>query len=178
MAEFRFDPDELLSEEIIVDKLDAARRQMESAIAMFFHDGDVVSQHTLIMAAHGILYDLGHQRGVGGSIKDSPHVRPELRNEFIKAVHLPQNFFKHADEDGGSKLRFRHNGSHFWLFDTVRLFVLLGGQVTHAMKVFLMWFQLRYPDLLCFQPAEEDLRTIRNDTSDPTTFKLLARVLL
>lgn len=33
--EFSFDPDELLSEEIIVDKLDAARRQMESAIAMF-----------------------------------------------------------------------------------------------------------------------------------------------
>ena len=136
MVEFRFNPDELLSEEIIIDKLEAACRQMESAIAMFFHDGDVVSQHTLIMAAHGILYDLARQRGIGGSIKDSPLVAREVRREFIKAVHLPQNFFKHADEDGDGKLRFRYNGSHFWLFDAVRLFVLLGGQITHAMKVF------------------------------------------
>lgn len=178
MVEFRFDPDELLAEEIVVDKMDAARRQMESAITMFFHDGDVVSQHTLVMATHGILYDLARQRGVGGSIKDSPPVRPESCREFINAVHLPQNFFKHADQDGGSKLRFRYNGTHFWLFNAVRLFALLGGQITHAMKVFLMWFQLRYPDLLCFQPAEEDLREIRESTSDPAAFRLLARTML
>jgi hypothetical protein len=151
---------------------------MDSAIEMFFRDGDVVSQHTLAMAAHGIVHDIARQKGVGGSIKDSPHIRPELRGEFIKAVHLPQNFFKHANRDARGKLVFRHNGSHFWLFDALRLFILLGGQVTHAMKVFLMWFQLRYPDLLCFEPAEEDLRAIRNDTSNPATFKLLARVLL
>jgi hypothetical protein len=40
VAEFpcRFDPDELLSEEIFIDKLDAVCRQLESAITMFFHE--------------------------------------------------------------------------------------------------------------------------------------------
>lgn len=130
------------------------------------------------MAAHGILYDLARQEGVGGSIKDSPHISAESRAEFTKAVHLPQNFFKHADRDGTRKLRFRPNGSHFWLFDAVRLFILLRGTVTYPMKVFLMWFQLRYPDLLRFKPAEEALETVRNSTSDPATFKALAVVLL
>jgi hypothetical protein len=65
---YGFDPEVLLREEIIVDKLNAARRQLESAITMFFENWDVVSQHTLISAAYGVLYDLGKQRGIDGSV--------------------------------------------------------------------------------------------------------------
>jgi len=180
MAEFqfRFDPDELLSEEIVIDKLDAACRQIESAVTMFFYEWDVISQHTLISAAHGILQDLATQRGIKGGIKDSPLILPEKRNEFINAVHLPQNFFKHANKDGGSKLIFPYNVSQLYLFDAIRFFVLLHGSATDKMKVFLMWFQLRYPDLLCFLPAEEGLQEIRKCTTDPKAFKVLARTLL
>src|SRR5262249_54231406 len=129
-AKFRFDPDKLLSDEIVADKLDAARRQLETAITMFFNDGDVVSQHTLVMAAHGIVYDLGRKCKIGRSIKDSPLIPHEARKAFIKALHLPQNFFKHADTDDGAKIRFRYNGTHFFLFAAVRLFFLLGREMT------------------------------------------------
>jgi hypothetical protein len=105
-ARFGFDPDKLLSEEIVVDKLDAARRQLETAITMFFNDGDVVSQHTLVMAAHGIVYDLARQRGVGGSFKDSPLIPREGRRKFIDALHIPRNFFKHADRKAGGRYVF------------------------------------------------------------------------
>jgi hypothetical protein len=176
--QYGFDPNELLSYETVIDKLDAAQRQLESAVTMFFYEWDVVSQHTLISAAHGILHDLAKQQGIQGSIKDSPLIRPEERREFIKAINLPQNFFKHADRDGGTKLVFRYRLSHFYLFDAVRLLVLLGGSVSYTLKVFLRWFQLRDPDLLCFRPAEEDLRRIREDTTDPEVFKALARQLL
>lgn len=176
--QYRFDPDELLSDEIVVDKLDAACRQLESAVTMFFYEWDVVSQHTLISSAHGILYDLAKRRGLKGSIKDSPLVRPEKRAEFTKAINLPQNFFKHADRDSKTKLVFRYKVSHFYLFDALRLFVLLRGSATEKMRVFFMWFQLRYPDLLCFPSAEEELRKIREDTTDPETFKAIARRLL
>ena len=106
VAEFpcRFDPDEL-SEEIIINKIEAACRQLESAITMFFHEWDVISQHTLISAAHGILQDLATRRGIQGGVKDSPLIRPEKRQEFLQAINLPQNFFKHADRDGDTKLR-------------------------------------------------------------------------
>jgi hypothetical protein len=88
MVDSRFDPDKLASEEIAVDKWDAARRQLETAITLFFNDGNVVSQHTLVMAAHGILYDLAQKRKTGGSIKDSSRVPAHRRNAFIKALHL------------------------------------------------------------------------------------------
>jgi hypothetical protein len=173
-----FDPEALLKDEIVIDKLDAACRQLESAITMFFEEWDVVSQHTLISAAYGILYDLGKQRGVGGSIKDSPLVRPEDRAAFISAIHLPQNFFKHARQDSGTKLAFRYRVSHFFLFDAIRLFVLLHGSATDRMKVFLLWFQLRYPDLLCFKSADDDLNKIRDGVTDPELFKTIGRQLL
>lgn len=175
---YGFDPEVLLREEIVVDKLDAALRQLESAITMFFENWDVVSQHTLISAAYGVLYDLGKQRGIGGSVKDSPLVRPEDRSGFIRAIHLPQNFFKHARKDSGAKLAFRYQVSHFFLFDAIRLFVLLCGSATETMKVFLVWFQLRYPDLFCFPAAEDDMRKIREGVSDPKLFKAIARTLL
>lgn len=178
MKPYGFDPQAVLSEEIVVDKLDAARRQLESAITMFFEDWDVVSQHTLISAAHGILYDLAKQRGIGGSVKDSPLVRPEDRATFIRAIHLPQNFFKHATRDSGRKLAFRHQVSHFFLFDAIRLFVLLHRGATERMKVFLVWFQLRYPDLFAFPAAEDDMRKIREGVTDPKLFKAIARGLL
>lgn len=176
--QFGFDPEALLRDEIVVDKLDAACRQLESAITMFFEESEVVSQHTLISAAHGILYDVGKQRGIGGSVKDSPLVRPEDRADFISEIHLPQNFFKHATRDSGAKLAFRYQVSHFLLFDAIRLFVLLRRSATDRMKVFLVWFQLRYPDLLCFTRAEEDISKIREGVTDPEFFKAIARKLL
>jgi len=175
---FRFDPDELLQHEIVIDKLDAARRQLESAITIFFDNGDVVSQHTLISAAHGIVYDLAQQRGVGGSIKDSPLVSTENRAGFINKIHLPQNFFKHGRADAGTKLAFRYQVSPFYLFDALRLYVLLAGAATEVMRVFLVWFQLRYPDLFCYPAAEEDLKRVRGDTTDPEVFKAVGKVLL
>jgi hypothetical protein len=173
-----FNPEELLLDEIIIDKLDAARRQLESAITMLFQEWDVVSQHTLIAAAHGILHDLAKKEGIKGSIKDSPLIRPEKQKEFIDAIHLPQNFFKHGDKDAGTKIAFRYNVSHHFLFDAVRLFVLLKGNPTYEMKVFFMWFQLRYPDLICFEHIEKYLIKIRESTKNPKTFMVLARKLL
>lgn len=175
---YGFDPEALLTDEIVVDKLDAACRQLESAITMFFENWDVISQHTLISAAYGILYDLGKHRGTSGSVKDSPLVRPQDRAAFIRAIHFPQNFFKHASKDSGGKLVFRYQVSHFFLFDAIRLFVLLRRGATEKMKVFLVWFQLRYPDLLCFPAAEDDMRKIREGVTDPEIFKAIARRLL
>ena len=175
---YGFDPEAILREAIIVDKLDAARRQLESAITMFFEDWDVVSQHTLISAAYGILYDLSKQRGIGGSVKDSRLVRPEDRPRFIRGIHLPQNFFKHAMTDSDGKLAFRYQVSHFFLFDAIRLFVLLRRSATERMKVFLVWFQLRYPDLFSLPPMEEEMNTIREGVTDPEVFKAIARSLL
>jgi hypothetical protein len=46
------------------------------------------------------------------------------------------------------------------------------------MKVSLVWFRLRYPICSAFRPAEDDMRKIRQDVSDPKLFKAIGRTLL
>ena len=173
--QYGLDVDELLSYEIVVDKLDAARRQLESAITMFFYEGDVVSQHTLISAAHGIVYDLAKQQGIKGSVKDSTLILQGNRRGFINAVNLPQNFFKHADLDGKTKLVFHYKVSPLYLCDALRLFLLLGGKINRIFEVFFMWFQFVYPDVLCLQSAEEDLQKLRKNISNQKALKTFCR---
>ena len=43
---------------ISVTKLDAVRRQIEAAVALWFEDGDPVAIHTLTAAAHRVCHDL------------------------------------------------------------------------------------------------------------------------
>jgi hypothetical protein len=50
--------------EFKVSKLDAAKRQLETAIRLYFSDGDPVSIHTLTAAAYNILRDVTKQKGV------------------------------------------------------------------------------------------------------------------
>jgi hypothetical protein len=44
-----------------ISKLDAAQRQMDAAIFIYFHDVDPVSVHTLVGAAHILLTDLSSE---------------------------------------------------------------------------------------------------------------------
>jgi hypothetical protein len=46
-----------------VTKLEAAQRQLDTAIELWFRDGDAVSIHTLVGAAYQILYDPNKKRG-------------------------------------------------------------------------------------------------------------------
>ena len=41
--------------EVTLSKLDVARRQLETAIRLYFYDGDFVSTHTLAAAACKVL---------------------------------------------------------------------------------------------------------------------------
>ena len=48
---------------ILISMLDAARRQLDTAIELWFRDSDPVSIHTLISVAYEILHDVNRARG-------------------------------------------------------------------------------------------------------------------
>ncbi len=48
-------------EKIKISKLDAARRQLITAIRLYFNHGDIVSVHTLSAAAFKTTQDIGGQ---------------------------------------------------------------------------------------------------------------------
>lgn len=179
MGEFRFNPEEILADEIIIDKFEAAKLQINSAIKIFFYDWDAVSMYTLTGAAHQILHDISKKEGKNISVKDSPLVQGEDRKHLIRAFNFPQNFFKHADIDHKNTFKFKYRATPLYLFDTIRMYILLADKKpSHEMKIFLMWSQLRFPDLFNFPALEEDLGKIRSNIKDPDEFRLLGRSLL
>lgn len=168
----------ILGEEVVVDKLGVAREQLELAIRLYFENTDYISQITLIGAAHGILRALAKDRGVSKSFKDSPLVRDEDQSDFINAVHGPQNYFKHADRDSGGKYSYKFRMAGLYATDAVVLWVCLGQDLTHPMKVLLLWTQLNFPELINFPESEKYLAGIRSDLSSPKSLLALARLLL
>lgn len=169
---------ELLSTELVITKLDAAREQLDTAIRLFFREEAHVSQHTLLAAAHGVLRDVAASRGIKKSFKDSPLIAESERASYLKAVHFPQNFFKHADKDPNNRIAFRYKLMPLLALDTIVLWSALNQEPTHPMRVLLMWIQLEFPDLLSYETAEKYLASVRETSKSSRDFLLVGRILL
>jgi hypothetical protein len=117
-----------------ITKLDAARRQLNSAIALYFDEGDEISIHTLVGAAHILITDLFSAAKQGSLIHR--YIRQEKRKQFEKAIRRPQNFFKHADNDPDDILDFDPHATELLLFLDVESFKELAGTITPPMNAF------------------------------------------
>jgi hypothetical protein len=70
-----------------VSELDAARRQLRTAIELFFEDRDPVSVHTLIHAAKGIIDGRCKAKGVkAGREALLDTTSPEKRERVMKII--------------------------------------------------------------------------------------------
>lgn len=162
--------------ELHIPKLDAAKRQMEVAIRLYFSWGDPVAIHTLAAAAFNVLIDINDHRGGKG---------PPIREKFldwIKPGHLwdakkklkeAENFFKHADRDPGSTLPFRPQATEFVLFDGVELYFGLTQELPPLLQTYRAWWLIQYKHIL-MPDAPESLRKVltesRFDSSGRATF--------
>ena len=90
---------------ITISKLDAARRQLETAVTLYFHEGDPVSIHALTRAAYQVLYDINDGQPM---IEDwiKVYIKPEYVKQITDKLRKAQNFFKHADRDPDAILPF------------------------------------------------------------------------
>ena len=104
---------------IAVTKLDAARRQLETAVILWFHEGDPVSIHTLVAAAYQILYDLNKKRGGAPMMKDAKIIRPECVKEYHSIFKKWGNFFKHANQDPLETLLFPPQVTRTFMLDAI-----------------------------------------------------------
>jgi hypothetical protein len=93
---------------IRVSKLDAACRQLRTAITLWFSGGDPVAVHALAFAAYEVLHALSKKRDPNrpALLFDCDHVKDEYRGEFNKLVKRHAHFFKHANRDGDSVIEF------------------------------------------------------------------------
>ena len=135
----------------MVTKLEAAKRQLETAIRMIFSGGDPVATHTLVGAASNILSDLiQHQfpdRSWDTQAQSANSLAP---SDYFTIMRKAQNFLKHAkaDPDGSFGLEFSDTDSlTFW---AVMNLSELESPLPMPESVFQMWY------LACYSPCIDD----------------------
>lgn len=132
---------------IQVSKLDAARRQLDAALLLYFNEADPIGIHSLTAAAHGVLRDLSSKAGTHMPIEGSllQELGPDFTKEVMLAMRRSQNFFKHADRDAESELEFWPQSTDLLLLDcAAKYFEMTGGQ-TILQKAYVNWCSVHYP---------------------------------
>jgi hypothetical protein len=173
--------DILTAPKIPVSKLNAALRQLHTAIDLFFCKGDCIAIHTLASAAAMVLYDIARSRGVVGIID---LIRADRKMEFLKVVRASQNFFKHADRDPEAVLAFAPSESHFQIMDALMNCESLKIPLSAEREIFSIWFALYYPETIDWNAAPPWLSQLRDglddylDPFDPLNLKLFSKLLL
>ena len=125
---------------VTISKLDAASRQLDSAIRMLFTGGDAVSIHTLTASAANVFFDVAEKRNGAVSWRAWMAEDSNLTQREVKGtLHKSWNFFKHADHDPEGILDFDPRESEDLMFMAVLQCGDLGRPTTHAMQVFQLW---------------------------------------
>jgi hypothetical protein len=139
-----------------VTKLDAAQRQLQTAIRMWFDDEDYVSAHTLAYAAYEIIHAVSKAKNPnrGDLLLDSSQVKPEKRKEFNQVFREAANFFKHADRDPDATIEFSPGLTELFIYYAIKGLETCSVTPAHELTVFMFWLMVRSPNILT-KSAEE-----------------------
>ena len=169
------------TEVLTVSKIEAAKRQLNTAVTLFFDEGDPVSIHTLSAAAYQVLQDVGKGRIDFDTLAGAECVKEEKKKEFRDLLFKARNFFKHADRDPDATLDFDPWQNKVFLYDSVRIYHHLTGKQTVETAFYNLWFMTRYPEYFHY-PKEPDgslsqLFNAMRSKADPCKLESYSRVL-
>lgn len=147
---------------IKVNKIEAARRQIDAGIRMVFSNEDPVAIHTLVGAALRILRDLASKRGDSYMHNFSEAmIKPERKREFWQQWYSSFNFLKHADKDPDAILANVDEGvNEGTLFIACLYYQDIGHQFTPEMLALLSWFLAIHPEFF-----REDIPAVYRETA-------------
>jgi hypothetical protein len=132
---------------LTVTKMDAARRQLDVAIELWFIGGDPVAVHTLAAAAHEIIHTLFKKKGLKGLFFDNEIIKDKkYRNEINRALKDVASFFKHADKDSSATLPFKTKLNEVLLIYAVDGLRRMGEEWSKVESTFALWLWVHNPD--------------------------------
>ena len=134
---------------IVTDKISAAKRQLKTAVKLFFNNDDDLSIHTLSGAALQILHDIAEKMGLPSKLfLNSTMIRPEKMKEWNSDVVKHRNFLKHADRDAGDDMEFNPVINDFEILNAVMYYSQIVDSPEIDFEVYKMWFFLKHDNLL------------------------------
>lgn len=136
-----------ITESVTITKLDAARRQLTTALRLWFADGDAVSILSLAYASHEIIHRLYRKRGLHGLLYDSTVIKDEHRKRFAKFIGEAPNFFKHAQkEDEHETIEFAPSMGDLLMMMSIIGLQRMEIELNDLENVFLFWIGIHFPD--------------------------------
>jgi hypothetical protein len=136
---------------IRISKLEAARRQLDGAIELWFREADPIVVHAVISGAYQISQDLNAQRGNRDSTLAGwaeLHIKPGHAKEALQIMRKPWNFLKHADRDPDDTLEFDPAATAYEILLALHGLMALGVQTSDLQTAFLYWICVNKPNLV------------------------------
>jgi hypothetical protein len=135
---------------IRIGKLDAARKQLQTSIKLWFEDGDPVSTHALAFAAYEVIHAISKKRDPNRRdlLFDSDLIKDEYRGLYCQKLKSHAYFFKHADRDGDSVIDFYPVLSDLFILFAVLGLELCGERKGSEESALMWWLYINRPDLL------------------------------
>lgn len=136
---------------IEITKLDAAQRQLRTALYLWFNDRDPVSIHALLAAAHEIIHRLYRNKGLSNLMFDSDLVKDEFRGDFARKIKEAPNFFKHASHDSGETCIFNPKVNDVLPMFLIQALRDMGEKLGLEELSYIRWIRIHSPEL--FKPG-------------------------
>jgi hypothetical protein len=136
-----------------ITKLEAARRQLQTAIELWRDDGDAVAIHTLAHASHELIHDLSRTgRGKKPLLFDAYPERTdkEFRRQWAAMLKRAAGFFKHtANEKGANtEVDFEPEINEIFMHFSIIGLEAMGVQLNEAESIFSFWMKTHHPEVL------------------------------
>jgi hypothetical protein len=144
-------------EKITVTKMDVARRQLKTAIELWFEERDPISIHLLAFSSHEIIHRLFRAKGLKNLMFDSTIIKEEYRSEYSKMLKEDAAFMKHADRDIDGTLEFVLGRNFLFILMSVIGIQKMGETLSHEETIFLFWCRVYYPDWFTIKEGSKDV---------------------
>jgi hypothetical protein len=146
---------------IRINKIDAARRQIDAAIRMTFDGEDPVATHSVIAGGHRIIRDICEKRGdIESYLRFTDWIASGYERDFWRLFNASANFLKHADEDADHIHELDEEITDFMIVCASRWYGDLGNARSVAMNTFCFWWAVQNPKVItpAFMSAVEKIR--------------------
>ena len=131
-------------------KVSVARRQLTTAIELFFANRDIVSIYSLAANAWEIIDVLCRRAEVNSMSKQTRQNVPDgkdLKRSYINSPY--RNFFKHAESDAEAALEpIPMSQVESVLFLATEDYLRLNKRAPIQLQVFQVWYLAKYPEKL------------------------------
>jgi hypothetical protein len=128
-----------------LSKLECARRQIETAIKLWFEEGDTVSMHTVTAAAHRLVQDLLEDQGKTLAPFEPSYLEKGREVETKRMFREAETFFKHAKDDPQEILDFNPQWTEVYLLLAIQGYTELTHEENLLMTAYLFRCGFRWP---------------------------------